>query len=309
MSEKDILETTKPTTTEKISGWFKTNIITIVVFLVCFLYLGRGFGYIDKTDKTILEILTDGVISLVFGLLFQTLLGEQGIINARKSAKYINTLIAYGKVIELDTPYVDKIDIFCDLENAKELKRKQTDILLKAGLKYNSFDKGEYDGGINPTSKKELDEKQLQAIEEARKVKTFKLTRDLLISEHSNSGGFENLSNGLNNFRGKQTTKNVVTKVLTAILFSYYTIKLFDEINYGAIIWYALQIVIFILLGTLQYFKNYEYVSEVDRSRFIRKTDLLYVFYNQVRNNPELFIIKEVEEDGDNEPKDVCITE
>lgn len=309
MSENDILERTKPTTSERIGSWVKSNIIIIVITFVNFLYLGRGFGYIDKTGKTVLQILTDSAISFIFGFLLVSLLGEQGILKARRSRKYELTISAYGKIIELNTPFADKLDIFCDIENAKELKKKQTEILAKEGLSYNRFTNGEYDGGINPTSRKELDEKQLQAIDDARKVDLFKLTRDLLVSEHSNNETFKNLESGLGKYRKKELQKNALSKIFTSILFSYYTIKLFETLDYGAIIWYGLQVVIFLLFGVLQYAKNYEQVIEVERSRFIRKTDLLYVFYNLATKSPEIFKVKESDDNGNNELKDICLTE
>lgn len=300
MSDKEILEV-RPTTSEKIGNWIKSNFITIILVIVSILYLARGLGEIVKTGKTVLQIITDGAISFTFGFLYVSLMGEQGIMKARGSFKYRKTMEVYGKVIDEITPIADKLDAFCDYENEQALKKAQTQILYKEGLTYKRFINGEYDAGINPTTNKPLDDDQLLAIKEARKAEPFKLTRDLLVSEHSNNEGFANLESGLGKYRKKQLTKRAITKIITAVLFSYYTFKRFETIDIGAIIWYGLQIIIFLLFGFLEQQKNYEYVNEVERSKIIRKIDLLYVFINIVKNTPELLTPKESEEDGGNQ--------
>ena len=86
----------------------------------------------------------------------------------------------------------------------------------------------------------------------------------MLVSEHSNNEGFANLESGLGKYRKKQLTKRAITKIITAVLFSYYTFKRFETIDIGAIIWYGLQIIIFF---TVWLFRTTKELRVCKRSR------------------------------------------
>ena len=113
----------------------------IAVFLISIIYITSSLLLISKTGRNVYEILGTGAISLIVGVLINSSFRGMGIRRGELDEKTISTKQSHAQIVEQITPFIDKLDSFCERENALALKRVRGAILLRAGLKYeNCFD-------------------------------------------------------------------------------------------------------------------------------------------------------------------------
>ena len=122
---------------EKTKDFIKQNIGYIVVFLTCAVYIASAIAVIDETGKTIRSIIADGAISFFLGMFITRAFDLQGLISGDADERVRNTISLHGTTVEKISPYIDKLDDWCNEQNRIAYKSVRTKILARAGLKYN----------------------------------------------------------------------------------------------------------------------------------------------------------------------------
>jgi hypothetical protein len=228
-----------------------------------------------------------------------------GSVSGQQDIIFVRTKQEYGKIISNQiTPHIDKLDFFCEDETKEALRRKQTNILLKGALSYEKFIKGEYD---NDTT---LTEHKKEAFEQARKTQIKPLTSAVLLSENDDNEDETSFGRTPTQYKRSRFVKTLSSKVITMLIFGYYSMTLREGVDLGAIIWATIQIAVFLALGILEWLNAYNYEIAEHRQAIIKKANYLLVFYNKITVNPKLYdesikkikhaIESEVELNGDN---------
>ena len=134
-----------------------------------------------------------------------------------------------------------------------------------------------------------------KAIKEARHSYKEYYTFDGLLSnaEVSESGQPKRAS--LSKYRATTNSKMILSSLLTGVIFGYFTLVFVDGLDWANLIWYALQIVLFNLMGFVQYIINKSYINQTIGTQYKTDTNALYEFDNSLREHPEYYIEEEAE--------------
>ena len=112
--------------TDKFLKELSNNFIYILLLLVCIVYPLTRLFEIDKTGKSVLDILASIGISFLVALSISVLWGEKGTENGLQAKQYLDTKDNYNDAVEEITPYIEKIDKGCDYINENDkIKNRQ----------------------------------------------------------------------------------------------------------------------------------------------------------------------------------------
>lgn len=266
---------------DKVSAFFKNNMVTLILILVCIVYIFRGVANIEYSGKTIFEIVADTFITFIVGITIKSLMGKNGIMSGRMSPKYLRTTKLYGEQLDSITHNVEHLDMYCDYKNWLALRRKQTTILRKAGLTYRKFSLGDYDDSNDP--------EVIQAVKKAREVDIFPITSFMILNvidaseEHSKI-----LKLDVKTYEKTKLRNNMLIGASIALLFGLCSLEK-GVWDWSGILWTAIQTVLFLALGCLEYMNGYEFISETFRGKIIIVISFIDEFKNLLEKRPDIF--------------------
>lgn len=280
---------------EKVKDFFKQNIGYFVVALVSAVYIATAFITIDETGKTIGEIIADTAIVFFLGFFINRVFDLQGMMNGDQDERVQKTIAVHGETVVKISPYIDKLDEWCNIKNKENLKLQRTKILASEGMKYSDYfdDDGTAKGFV--PDKDKLKDKLLRKIEKA-KLRCFKKALHLKLTPLS-AGGLTseggkhqdpyNFGRTKQQYETRTSIRDIITKVAIAGIFGYYGVRLIQDFSYANLIWNGLQVVIFILMGCIKMYNSYIFVTDEFRGRAVKKTNNLEMFYNYIQSLPK----------------------
>lgn len=264
----------------------------LAVLLISIVYITSSLVTISKTGKSIFEIIGTSVLSFIVGTLITSAFRSIGVHKGEMSEIMTSTNELHGKTVEEITPYIDKLDSYCENENKEALKRIRTKILAKAGLRYEDcFD----ENGIALEITIDWESSQPSAVSSQREMKkkiwqkkkaynkAVHLRFKPLLASNLTSDGVnaENPFDFGNSKKAYTTQKNITgtfSRVLTAIIVGYFSVSFATSIDYATLIWNALQIVMYIVGGVVQMYASYNFIVDDYRQSIIKKIDYLQKF-------------------------------
>jgi hypothetical protein len=123
----------------KVKDFFRQNIGYFVVAAVCAVYIATALITIDKTGKTVEQIIADSAIVFCLGVFINRVFDLQGMMNGDRDEKVQTTMAVHGETVVKISPYIDKLDDWCKLKNEENLKIQRTRILATEGLRYDDY--------------------------------------------------------------------------------------------------------------------------------------------------------------------------
>lgn len=275
---------------EKVRDFFRQNLGYFIVGFVSLVYILTAFLTIDETGKTITQIIADGAISFLLGLFINRIFELQGLMNGDREEKVSATIEEHGKIVMQISPYIDKLDGWCEIENAKNYRFQRTKILARVGLTYDDcFDENGVAKVWKPDEER-LKDKLLRKAELKRmagfhKAVNLKLTA-LSGGELTSEGGRQDDPYYMGRTKAQYRTQtgiwDSISKLGTAVIFGYYGVRLIQGFNYANLIWTTLQVALFLAMGVIKMFKAYIFVVDEFRGRIVKKIDNLQKFSNYV---------------------------
>lgn len=280
-------------TTDKIKNFIKQNFGYFIVFFACAIYIARGLITIDKTGKTVYEIIVDGSLAFFFGVFINRIMDLQGMANGERDDRVIKTNTLHSKVVDEITPYIDKLDDWCDRKNKEALKLARIRILKGEGLKYDDcfdedatpkdytidFNKYYYKG----KDREKLFEKQKERNKYKSYLKACKLKLTLLTTNAlTNDGGKEYdpyyLGRTKVQYEKETSRSEIISKIAIAVITGIYGIKLIKDFSWANLLWVGIQVVLFLLIGGIKMLKSMFFIIDEYRARTIKKIDNLQKF-------------------------------
>ncbi len=276
---------------DKVKDFLKQSMGYFIVAFVCIIYMLTSYLTIDKTGKTPSQIIADGAVAFFLGFFINIMLGLQGMMIGDRDDRVRMTAAEHEKAVLRISPYIDKLDEWCDLENNKNYKIQRTKILARVGLKYEDcFDKDGVAIEWKPDEKK-LKNKFLR-IDELKKLKAYKTAVNLKLTELSageltSEGGKQDdpyyFGRTKPQYETQSGLKDLISKIGTALIFGYYGVRLVEGFSYAKLIWMGLQVATFLITGLIKLYKDYNYVTGEYRGRMLKKTDNLLKFENYIK--------------------------
>lgn len=282
---------------EKARDFLKKNIGYIVVALVSAIYIATSVIAMGETGKTIGEIIADGAIVLFLGVFVNRIFDLQGMMNGDREDRVQATIRLHGEAVVRISPYLDRLDKWCEEKNREALKIQRTKILASEGMRYDDY--FEEKGGAKPfiVNNERLKDKYLRGDElkrlrcyrKALRLKLTPLTASGLTSEGVKKQDPYYLGRTKSQYERGATISDLVEKIVIACLFGYYGAELVQDFSYADLIWKLLQIGIFFITGVIKMYQSYMFVVDEYRSRIVKKIDNLQKFENYMNSqNMEL---------------------
>ncbi|MBQ7761888.1 MAG: hypothetical protein IJ400_07520 [Clostridia bacterium] len=274
---------------------FYKNVHYITVVLISLIYIGGSMIMISKTGRSVSEIVGTGLLSMIVGFLINGIFRQIGVQRGDEDEKMQATTRLHSQTVEKAMPYIDKLDSFCQRENASTRKRLRGGILLEAGMDYKSYfdDEGkqichEYRlyskedvksaGFFGGMSLKRKNHQRKKALDKAVTLKLNQLTPQALTSWGGKSENPFDFGKSKTKYTRGQNATDLVLRLLLAIVFGYFGVSLVGEINVASIIWNTLQIVMYLCGGVIQMYSAYVWVTDTYRGTIMQKIDLLERF-------------------------------
>ena len=275
---------------EKVKDFFKQSVGYIVVAFVCIIYILTALVRIEETGKTISQIIADGVVAFLLGVFIARMFDLQGMMNGNKTKKMEAARNAHAEIINKVVDYVDKLDEWCEEENAKNYKVQRTKMLARVGLKYDDCfdengvakdwipDQARLDNKLTRKSEK----RKISGYHKAVNLKLTSLSAGDLMSEGGKQHDQFFFGRTKAEYEKSSSIKDVISKSGTALIFGYYGVTLIQDFDYANLIWMGLQVAIFLITGVIKMYQSYNFIVDEYRGRIIKKIDNLQKFYNHI---------------------------
>ena len=274
--EDDVLQ--PGTAFKKASAFVRRNMYDLIVLLIVLVNIAQGFARISATGKTITEILGDGFITLVLSFTIARIFDIKGLDRGESDDSYLKATDAYTAAAVQCKPYAAYMDGWCRAYNARRRRELQENILLGAGIPYEAFVCPGFDS-------RGYTKEQQYYIRKARRVKFYELsTSELMSGLHDSAHEAEYDRATKTDYIRRSSVTDVASKVLLSVLLGYFGLVPVLELDWAALIWRAVQGVMFVALGVMKYYASYNYVTEIMGGKVVFKTNALNAFYNEQIN-------------------------
>lgn len=257
---------------EKIFNFLRKNVYEIIIVFVCLAFMLKGVADIQKTGATVIEILGNGFITLLFSMSLCRLLEGKGFLSGENAVEYKKALEEYEREAKKAGAHIKEMDEWC----AEWTKQNHISVitvkLYPFGISYDDFINNKYD-----TAK--YTEKQLKQLNALKTLKTMELTTDQLMSgdfDSENPIDYKKITK--KNYAKNSTRNDLISKVILSVTLGYYVLAPFDQWNWAGFAWVFLQTVLILGLSVPKYFNAYSFVNGNIRAKVIDKTNKLRQF-------------------------------
>ena len=281
---------------EKIRDLIRNNAGYFSVFLVSMIYIATAFVDIDHNEKTVGQIIADGVVTFFLGILINRIFDMQGMMNGDRDVRVLNTVKLHGETVTRIAPFLDRLEDWCEEQNRQARVTVRKKFLMRQGIRYDDF--FDEDGFPKPYVFVECKDKRAKKMERRRwmiyqravYMKLTPLNAGMLISDGGRQDDPYYFGRTKAEYEKTTFKKDVVSKVVFAMVCGYYGVTLAQDFSYARLIWTALQVGIFLIMGVVKMYQSYIFVTDEYRGRIVKKVDTLQRF--------EIFINKEDVEHG-----------
>lgn len=303
----------------KIKEYIARNVGMLGVVLLSLGYTATALITISRTQKTVQQVIVDGVTFLLLGVLLTRLFSLQGIINGERDKRVMATVSLHGKMVEQAEPYIDRLDGWCEIKNAQALKMQRTHILLRNGMKYEHYFDEEgitkgfveipFSEPVPPPPPDTLSEKERNAwiarerkkidraraqhekqeatrlhfYETALRIKLTPLSACALTGEMVKREDPFFFGRSKREYEVNSGRQDLILKILAAIVFGFFSVELLESFSMADLAWKLLQVTLAVAMGLVQMYQSQIYVTEEYRGAIIQKIDHLQMFLSSVR--------------------------
>ena len=305
MNENEGFEKVK----ESVKGYAKNYAGYAAVVFLALAYTLTALFQIGKSDKTVWHIVADGTTAMLLGVAVARLLSLQGILRGRQTVSYLQTLDLHGKAVVAITPFIGKLDAWCEKKTAEMLRILRTRILLSGGLTYETcFDEAgaakeppvrDIPSELLPTGEKKGKAAKILEARKAKQLRRWKredrarqrcYRRAVRVSITPLQGGSLtgsaiktsdpfNFGRDVVEYEAANIKSGALTRILSACLFGYFGVELVKNFTWEELFYRLLQVAIALALGVVQQYKSYLYITEERRGNIIKKIDYLQMFF------------------------------
>lgn len=273
--------------------FLKRNVGYLVVALISVAYMATSLIVIDRTGKTIQQILVDGAVSFVLGIFISRVFELQGLINGDNDERTLATARLHSETVIRISPFIENLDAWCEAKNKENLRIQRTKILAREGMAYAEyFDEAGCGKGIEPNREKLRDREtrnaekhRIRCYYKALRLHLAELSASLLTSEAVNVDNPYELGRTKTQYERSSSLKDVVSKLMISVIIGYYGVSLLQDMDYAELIWKGFQILMFCGFGVAKMMRAKMFVVDEYRCRVVKKIDNLTMFENYIKEN------------------------
>lgn len=277
---------------EKAKDFFQRTIGYIIVVFVAISYIATAFIQIEETGKSVARILADGIFSFLLGFCINRSFDLQGVMNGERDERFRASFALHGETVVKISPYIDKLDEWCAIKNKENLKVQRTRVLASEGLAYNNYFNEDGSAKEFQIDEKKLqnkylrksEKKRIKCFDKALHLKPTPLSTGELTSECTKPQDPYNFGRTKEQYEKQSSAFDIISKVAIAIIFGYYGVSLVQNFSYASLIWKFLQVTLFILIGIINMYSSYFFITGEYRGRIVKKISHLEMFDSYIKN-------------------------
>ena len=261
------------TNDNKVIEFMKKYVLDFLIALVILIFLFKDLIEIEKSGKTLIEIIANSIVNLIVGQLIKNLFAEKGTNAGFESPNYVKMNKRYGEEIDKCDSRLDKLDDFCDKKNEQRIIKVQKHILRPARIKYEDFmTKDKFEICKTKTQEKIWDK--------AMNAKIQMITPENLVSETDSRYEKGKKEESLKVHKAKNGAKGFIIAALLGVIFGYFVPALNNNALAG-LLWNLVQVAIWLAFGIITYYQEYRYITVDYSQRILRKITYLVEFNNE----------------------------
>lgn len=284
----------------KVRDYFRQYLGYYAVGVVSTLYILTAIFVLDRSGKTIARIIGDGALAFFLGLFITRIFDLQGLITGEQDERVMSTNALHADIVTRISPHIEKLSDWCEDMNVKNYRTQRIKILTRAGLCYSDCfnEKGipkkfefvsiaykpvwKPDHKINNYQRR-CEIKKLNGYTKAVELRLTPLNAGDLTSEGGRQDDPFYLGRTKREYERQTSTKDIISKIGTACIFGYYGVKLIENFSFINLIWTAMQVGLFILMGIIKMYQSNMFVTGEFRGRIVKKIDNLQKFDNYIK--------------------------
>lgn len=261
----------------------------VAVAAVSLIYIAMAVLVPGETGKSMGTIIADGAASFLLGICINFNLNMQGILKGERSDKMIATKTLHGETVGGLSSYIHRLDDWCEEQNALALRTARSRILMQAGMRYaDCFDKDGVPLELDLTElDKRIAKRRRRAMKKAVRLQLSQLSSSVLTGNGGKTDDPHDLGENVPQYIRHTNTSDVISKLLVAMIFGYYGVRLLADFSYAELIWRSLQVAILLAMGVAKQTRAYLFMVDTYRGNIVRKINYLQSFENWAKASPE----------------------
>ena len=271
---------------EKFKAFLKSIVGDIVVVSLSLIYTLTAVITMEASGKTLWQIIADGIIVFLMGFFMNRAFEHRGLEDGDAVESVRLASEKHALVVNDVIPYIDRLEDWCDMKNRTALMHGRERILAESCLKYSDFfdENGmarEFVVDEDKLRNRYLRKLEILRIRTFHKALSFKitpLTASTLLSEGGRDGDPYYLGRSKAEYAKQSSRKDAIIKIVLAVVFGYYGVRLVTDFSIANLIWKVFQVVVFLMMGTLKKDSAYSYVTVEYLGRINKKTMHLQMF-------------------------------
>ena len=255
--------------------YIKGVAMDLIVVAVAIAYVFYAMVRLEPNYTNPFVLIAQSLMGIICGVVIKQSLGENGFNKGYNSLKWNEEEEKYNQACNTANDYMDRVDNFYIAEEIEKKRNYRIQHLQAVRLKYSKwFDyEGNYIGQKDDYDK--LTRPQKKELNKCIKVKIYVLN---LFSEYATSTEQDTHKEMTDaRKRTKNITKNTISATLIAIIGVHF-IPILDSWSWAKFVSSTLQVVLWVLLGVLQLYKNYAYVVQDKVSILKTKKEMIKRF-------------------------------
>lgn len=273
----------KENKTAKVVGTVRSNFGWVGVAVIAFAYLMFSLVAIEEKDASLLSIILRTATSLLVGLSINRMMDIQGINVGLSNPEFKDVDKLYYQTVKNLGNSRAKVRPFCHYKNEEALKDVRETILAYAGLEYDDYfdENGTYTGELPKITKHDTKETikdkkhQIKHIRWAVRHKITQLTPTELLTDDTRNLDPNYLGKKISEYTYLSIRNDLIVKLLPAFIFGRLTVSIIEGSSFYLLIWAALEISLYVLMGFIKYYTSYNFITVNYKQRLVNKTNHL----------------------------------
>lgn len=286
---------------QKLKKFVRLNTGNMAAVLICALFFCSAFLTPGRRqDITLWEIFLNSFLSFWASMAINNLYNNKAIINGLTSVDIVEAARTHNERIDIITEQnaIDELDIWCKEQNKKNYRNQRARILSKVGLSYSTCftENGDFkEVDIIPPDRSQLKRlglrmwalrralarRQTKAYRKAVHLRLSELSAGELTGEGDNRNDPFNLGRGIAEYKKQLAATNTASKIIFALVMGYLATDLVADFSWLKLMVRAVQIVMFIAMGIVQYLNTTNYMTGEYKDRLTRKGRYLLKFLSE----------------------------
>lgn len=265
------------TANDKIVGFFKKNILIIILIVTTIAYLFLDFFELNVEIKwSWYKIIGVFTINFGFGYAITEIMADEGLKAGQESPKYISALKTYGEEKIKTDAFSEMAGTFCDNYNEKQYRSALKEYYRSYNLRLDLVEQKKY-------VLSELTKSQQKAIKNVeRRVRVIPVTPRYLFSLSNHPYRNKKTTEDIPTHEAKRKVKKIANKIVFAVTFTLIAWQFVTDPSWSNFLSSLIKVVTWLIFGAMGYFQEYQFVTQDYLPNFIiDKTDLLVEFRNE----------------------------